>query len=682
MGDTLFTQGGIIRFYDGTIIAIERQEYSPDGITYWEEVFNPNDHLSSIDGVTPIKGHKYKRVMHSGDTKWQKPYKIVADTPEFRVTAEGNFEWKFIDEDVWKLLINKEDIKGEQGKQGEQGIPGEGFHINLYGFFNSRPDCGPNLANTCSTCNVNSTNSSDAITFMSLGDGALILTQPIINNGNVLIGGTTYTHFSNDLNTWSPISTGIVDLEVRYLATNATGAIHTDMHNENYYGTRGIVYVCAEGNWTVLTDIATPSYMVGESVGSTNIGYLDHFVSTSTNVLTNTITLNNGILSIIEQSITENAFNQNTFGDGISILNPMDKPQINVNDFVGFGLTWYISNTDGLNDIAVDATSLILDGLDTVTGISVDGEVHDQMIVNVLDLINNNSFLTSNVEPDTFRDLYVNIGDGLEGDGNTPQAIKVKADEVSLTVDATNLRVHPYTGTTTGITLAHLNPDIIWAGRGIDLNTANGLYIRVDSSTIGYNGTGQLEVPVNGITGDRLNDNTANNNEGIEVLNDMLSVKVDGTTIVFNGSGELEVTPMSIPTTVTSIVPFDNSTLRDAVREDIQFNINEGVGIETVFISDGSLNTLTLDIAFDTAWGDARYQQIGASSAVYWEGLARNNTNTETIEQYIAGLNHVELNHLYNNIIIDEVDGLIIQGPTNSFKIIVDDNGNLDTIRI
>jgi len=681
MGNTLFTHNGIIRFYDGTIIAIESQEYSPDGIHFWEKTFNPEPHISTIDGVTLIEGHKYKRVKHSGDTEWQLPYKIVAETPEFQVN-DLILQWKFEDEEEWKDLINLEELKGDKGDTGEKGIPGEGFHIDIYGYFADRPDCSNQLDNSnCNTCNDTANTTNNAVTYLSLGDGELILTADIISNGSVVVGGNTFTHFSNNLTGWTSISNGIVGLRARYLATDATGAVYTDMRDENFYGSRGIVYVCADGKWIVLTNIATPSYMVGETLGSDNIGYLDHFTTTGTG-LDNTITLENGILKVIEQSLDENALQQSIVSDGLLIPNPGDKIQVNVSDFAGFGLQSYTSNTDGFDNLQVLVDSLINDGLAVFGEVSIDGETRNTAIVNVNDLINQNSFLISNTETDNFDDLYVNIGNGLMSDGGNPAAITIRTDELSLTVDATNLRVMPYDNNAAqGIKREHLNPDFVRPNYGLEFDTNLGLFARVDTQefTIGINGVGELYIPDNAIIGSKLNDNVADNTRGIEVLNDMLSVKVDGITIDYNGSGELEVLPTSLQM-VTSILPFDNGSQLDAVRDDVQLHINEGEGIETVFTSDGSANILTLNIAFDTAWGDARYQPIGTSTTVYWNDLARTNSDPTTIEQYISGLNHLIENNLYGNMKVVNGTGLIIVASSGEqYRLIVDANGNLDT---
>jgi len=683
MGETLYTQAGIIRFYDGTVIAIEQQEYSPDGITNWEPTFNPDDHLSSLDGVTPIAGHKYKRVMHSGDISWQMPYKIVAETPEFRVTATEprELQWKFEDETIWKHLFYLSEVKGDDGEQGEQGIPGEGFHIDLYGFYQARPDCTESLSSTCNSCNRAATGSSQATTFMSLGDGVMVFTTTIIAATSVDVDSVTYSYFSHDKITWTAISAAIPDLEARYLAVDALGATWTDMQTEDYYGTRGLVYICAEGNWTILTNVATPSYMVGEAVASTNIGFLDNFVTSSANTLTGSIALNAGLFEIIEQTVTENAFIQTAFGDGLEIPSPMDKPQVAATDFGGFGLLAYTSDADSLIDLQVDASVLLGDGIAAQAAVAVDGETRNLFQVNASDLINNDSGITAVAQGDTFEDFMINLGNGLILDGGAPQAITIDVDPDTLTVDATSLRLTPYGGGSTGVSLVHLNPDIIWANRGLALDTGNGLTTRVDGATIGWDGTGQLEIPVNGLTGDRLNDDTADNTKGIEVLNDMLAVKVDGSTIGFDGSGQLEYIG-ALGTQVISIIPVVNSFVLTSANDDVTWNFNDGTGILMTMTS--AADVITTSAAIDTAWLDTYITTNFPTGSPTWGTIIGTVTDQSDLVVYITSLSHlVEDTYYGGKAKINDTDGLILKAASGEeYYVIVDAEGNLDTLAV
>lgn len=683
----LTTDDGLIRFYDGTIIAIESQEYSADGTTNWETTFNPNTHVSTLDGVTSLAGHKYKRVKHSGDTTFQLPYKIVADTPEFRVSGD-NFEWKFEDSTTWNLLLDTTTLKGDTGNTGQQGIAGEGFKIDDYGFYQSRP-----------------TSSTEGNTFMSLGDGTLKLTSALIAAGTVTVDLVAYSHFSNDLVTWTALTAGIVDFQARYLATNGTGAVYTDMQTENYYGSRGVVYLYANGVWTVNLNVATPSYQIGEATGSTNIGFLDNFVLTSSNNLTGTISIDTGKLEIIEQSIDETALKQTIIGNGLEILTPMAKPQVKSADFAGFGLSTYTSTTDGLEDIQIAIDTLVTDGLSTAAAVTVDGETRTQAYVDVTDLINNTSFLTAaaNPTPDTFNDLYVNIGLGLVSDGGTPAAIDVDVDALSLMVDATSLRVKPYTAGNDGIMTTHLNPDVIYTNRGIALDTLNGLYARIDASTIGYDGSGQLYVLDNGITGVKLNSAIADTTKGLAYASTLglekLYVKVDGTSIDFDGSGQLYFTgdvsaaiTASSDTVIKAITVNDNGVAGNTVRDSSILRVNDGAGTTANITAVSATDTITIDFDVDTTWLNAQmaaYILANPVATTAWGGLTGTITSqtdlvtyvTSTVNHFVkdgyAGSGNIKVKSSNPNA------GLIIKSSGNiEYQLIVDDQGNLDTVAV
>jgi hypothetical protein len=685
--ETLFqTDDGIIRFYDGNVVAIEDQEYSPDGIYNWEKTFNPNDHISTLDGVTPIDGHRYKRVKHSGDTDFQLPYRIIPDEPVFRV-QDNILQYKLEaqDDTEWVDLFDLSILQGQDGEQGEQGVPGEGWCISQYGYYTSRPDCTSSLGTTsCNSCNQSAPASTEAYTFMSLGDGTLILTSALIAAGTVTVDTVAYSHFSNDLVTWTALTAGIVDFEARYLATNGTGAVYTDMRTEDYYSTRGSVYACADGTWVLLNNVATPSYMLGERAASTNIGFLDNFIDdTLTNFLSNTIGLTpSGKLEVAEQSIDETAFIVGSFGDGLThtALNPVT---INPGDFDGFGLQVYTSIADSLPDLQVLASDFADDGLSTYTDLTVDGETRELLRVNITDLIGNDSGIVALVGGDTLNDLQVNLGLGLTFDGGTPQAIDVKADDLTLIVDASNLRLKPYNATPTdGVQLQHLNPNIIWSNRGLELDTANGLGVRIDSTdaTLGYNGAGELEIPFNAVTGDRLNDNTADNTKGLEISNDMMTVKVDGTSIGFDGSGQL--TYIGSAGLYVSSITAGGTTVRD----DVIYNVTTASGGIDITLS-GTINpgsdTIDLILDIDEAWLDAYIIANHPASATAWGAITGTVTNQTDLVAYISGLNHVVLDTWYNDTQIHSTNGLMIKASSGeTFRIVVDAQGNLDTVLV
>jgi hypothetical protein len=679
---SLFTSyNGIIRFYDGTVVTIEDQEYSPDGLYNWEKIFNPNAHISTLDGVTTIQGHKFKRVKHSGDSAFQMPYRIVPDETELRV-FNNLLQYKLLTNTTWIDLFDLSTLQGANGEQGEQGIQGEGWHIDTVGYIATRPNCCGNTISGCTTCNSGNSTSYSYTTFLSLGDGALILTSTIIGAGTVTVDSVAYSHFSNDLITWTALTGGVVDFQARYLATNGTGAVYTDMRTENYYSTRGLVYICADGQWVVLTNVATPSYMVGETTGSSNIGYFDNFVDLGDfDTILQTITLDSGKLVLIQGSIDNTTFDTSVFGYGLDYVLG-SAVEVAPGDFNGFGIGTYVATSDSETKLQVLIDALIGDGTRIQPGVSVDNETRNLIGVDVNDLINNDSGLIATAQVDTFYDLFVNLGYGLILDGDTPQAITIDTDALSLIVDATSLRVKPYASGNDGIMKQHLNPDIIWANHGIGFDQLNGLYARIDGATIGYTGAGLLEVPINGITGDRLNDDVADETAGIEVLNDLLTIKVDGTTIDFNGSGEL--TYIGNVGLVVSSITADGATLRD----DIVYTATSSTGSIDVSLV-GTVNvgsdTLVLNLGVDEAWLAGYLVAHPSSSTVAWGTITGTITAQTDLVSYVTGrlTNYAILNTWYDDTQLNSTHGLVLRSVGgNTFKLLVDDQGNLDTLEV
>lgn len=750
---------GVIRFYDGTIIAIEDQEYSADGLTNWEKTFNPNDHISTLDGVTNLGGHKYKRVKHSGDTSFQLPYRITPQTPEFQVT-ETELQWRFEDELTWNTLLSLVELQGETGETGEQGIPGEGWMLDRVGYFINRGDCcASGVTNNCNSCNPLSSGTMSYQTFLSLGDGRIALTSAIILAGSIVVDTITYTHYSDDGITWNAISSAAQDHEAQYLATSVAGAGAIDLHNTDYYVTRGKVYVCADNRWTELTNVATPSYMLKESAASTHIGFMDSYISAAGLAFDDTIGLINNHLGIIEQSITEDLLAQTIVGDGLIIDTPGDKPRVDVTEFAGFGLASYISTGDGSVDLQVLVSDIIGNGMAADSQASADGEVRELARVNINELIDTlvpaeyTGLATSTtlgiVETDGYDNLYVNTGWGLARAAN---GVNVIADELTILADTlTAITLAETDSATLGVQAKHIHANVVDALFGLekDGTTTGSLRARVDGSTIGFDPTGHIFIPDNGVTGDKLNDDTADNTRGLEILNDMMVVKVDGVSINFNGSGELE-----IPTTYFTTELQNNAVTRLTsggieTYGEVQLitTVNDTLGmfalgitathnpasddfLDFVFDFDETVFTTNVQSIVDLPLvynrvesiltsGDSSIQIIPipasneidlrvnlaggiptpASSVSSLNGSSVVGADTEYARQdhrhdvddaaltiaKTSGLqavldDKIELDIAYGNFMVKS-DGAYITSPGGTqFKLIVDDNGNLDTI--
>ena len=87
-----------------------------------------------------------------------------------------------------------------------------------------------------------------------------------------------------------------------------------------------------------------------------------------------------------------------------------------------------------------------------------------------------------------------------------------------------------------------------------DFACTDALELKVDGSSIVFDGTGNLTIPDNGVEGKHLNDNVANETKGIRVLSDKLEVKVKTNGGIACDSHGLYLEPASLESSaVTSL---------------------------------------------------------------------------------------------------------------------------------
>lgn len=731
----VYPDQSIIRFYDGTLIYIDEVQYSSDGKTNWEHTFNPESHISTIDGLTLLDGHKYRRVRHSGDTKFQIPSLWVPEDGQsalLRVT-DDYIQWKLELDAVWKNLVALDDLKGLQG---DQGIPGTGLNINGAGALDIRPDCGE-TSSTCTTCNNNSSGIKTPSTFMSVGNHKLETID--------IVDELTYWHTVDGTNWVQSTNADLGTYVIGWKASAAANA-NSDGLTVNYkgqvvlftasplYNSAGYIFIYADGVWSQLANISTPSGLIKMNNADV-LGFLEDKID---NV---TIIANANNLEVADNSIDEFKLKLYTFTDGLDQQTGLPI-KAKVEDYAGFGLSYYTSTTDNEEDLQVNVNDLISDGLAVNTTIvPVDGEIPNKIEVNVNDLINDNSGLISTTEADTFDDLQVNLGDGLQFSTDLVKKVEVKADELSLEVDANNIHVKDYLTGNDGILASHLNPDTVDTLKGIDLNNTTGIFAKVDNSTIGYDGTGNLEVPLNGITGDKLNDNVADNTKGIVVLNDMLVAKVDNISTQFNGSGEISL----IDTYITNLISGTFVSSLNTLQGDIAIaavadtyinlsiatsgqNINITPSLDTSLLTTNIINpaisgynfdeiiddrvallmkagtgiTLTYDDVLNTLTVASSISAPTSGSVLNLDGVRVDGVNNtfarsdhkhgiddnaltiaKTFGLQTALDSKIQIDIPYGNATIKSLTGVVIKSPGgNNYKLIVDDAGNIGTVLV
>lgn len=735
---TVYPNNGIIRLYDGTLVYIEEVQYSPDGINNWESTFNPMDHISVLDNVTLIEGHKYRRVRHAGDTEFQIPSKWIPEDGQSAMiqVTETEIQWKLELDTIWNTLVLLEDLKGEQG---EQGVEGAGLTVNYAGVLDTRPSCDQALPGTCNTCNTSASALPSPTLFMSIGNHK-IETADVVDELTYwhTLDGTTWTQTTNThiglvvLGWQATDGTGTASLTTNLLGQvmlfTATGLTWAEAES------KGKIYVCAESTWTPLTSVSSPTGYVKANASDT-LGYLEAKIDDIT------IGLTNNKLHLKDGSVTKAKLATGIFTDGLD-ESDLTTVKAKVEDFAGFGLSSYTSDTNSEEDLQVIVDPLLSDGLvvDNV-GVPTDGETYHRAKVDVNALINNNSGLISTTEADTFDDLQVNLGDGLEFSTDLVKAIKVDADELSLEVTTDHVHVKTYTSGNDGILASHLNPNVANTNKGLEVNNTSGTFVKVDNLTIGYDGTGNLEVPDNGITGDKLNNNVANNAKGIVVINDVLEIKPDNTSIEFSGTGELQVIDSYITnlidgTFVSSLNTLQGdiaiagvaSTYIDLDITSVGQNVNITPSLDTGLlitniinpaisaydfseIIDDRVNTLLIAgtgiaLAYDDV---ANTLEISSTATPPTSGsvstldgnkvdgildtYARADhkhdfaddalTIAKTVGLQAALDSKMELDTKYGNMTVTNLNGIILTSPSgNNYILQVDDLGGLDTQRI
>lgn len=546
---------GIFRFYDGTIIYVEEIQYSADGLTGWENTFNPSTHLSTLDNITYVPGHKYRRTRNAGETKWGIPaYWVPEDGQSVILRTNEDFlqwKWELAPIEDWKDLYDLSTLKGDTGDKGDMG---EGLAINAAGALDVRPSCcGTTTVTTCNTCNPRSV-STTPTTYLSIGNHRLNTLD--VGTWANMDGGTTWKEITLDdvdkyVSAWQASANNNSANDA--LTCDARGGIVTLTGATPTVDSVGKLYICADLRWTELLDINLPTGLVKVSDGD-SLDFLEEKLDDSTiESYQATTSIWASKIRVKASGITENEIASTALADGIDGGDDV-KLFIVPADFIGFGLRTYTSDTDGNEDIQVYVQDFAGDGLKehTTLGGTIDGEVNEDLIVNVEDFITPTTTVQTGLqtstqagvtETDIYENIYIKPGDAILIDID---GVNVKSDEKTIaTLNETEARVWETDSNTKGIQAKHLHANTVNTNKGLKkFDSTNGsLEVKPDLTrgSIGFNGSGEVEVPDNGIQGLHLNDNTCDNTKGVEISNDKIVVKVDDTSIKFNGSGELEV---------------------------------------------------------------------------------------------------------------------------------------------
>ena len=476
------------------------------------------------------------KIKHSGDAFYQAPMYINAEdgkSPEFQL-AGGWLQWRLSDSgSEWNNLFDTSTLKGEKGDIGPQG---RGLEVDKFCWYADFIFAASTLQTiqSCNRCNTNSVG--EGIIVVSLGDGK----HKILDADRIAA-----KYRSDDGILWVAIGTNDVGRYTRFMAEDAIGTNYIDYRDSNSeFNSKGKVYVFSDNRWTELDGLATPNYMVAPNAAFPTHGkFMEGYESATINLDAD------NALSVKEDSTGVEHFKPGTFGYGLEESTTI---KVAPNEFKGYGLSTYTATSDSEKHLQVDVATLLSDGLAAEVLASVDGEAKVKAKVDVNDLYDNGLEVVAGL--DGYDNLKVKAGDaiGVDADG-----VNVISDEASLnSVDRSTIRVMPTDNNTKGIQALHVHKNVANENKGIKKGSAvtDALELKVDGSSIGFDGTGNLTIPDNGVEGKHLNDNVANETKGIRVLSDKLEVKVKTNGGIACDSYGLYLEPASLESSaVTSL---------------------------------------------------------------------------------------------------------------------------------
>jgi len=437
------------------------------------------------------------------------------------------------------------ELKGEMGK---------GLEINLVGALDTRPSYP-----SCESCNNTNSTTIGAI-FMSAGNH--IITQEDV------LDGSTYWHYVNS--TWTQTTEDHIGTYViAWQATDGTGTAAISVNDlgqtlepapsPTTYDSTGTLWVWTSDNvWVELDGIAQPSGLIKVSSADV-LGFLETKMDNDTLEAYDSGVGYTSKLRIKDEGVDENKIIDSSLGDGLeggsgTVLS------VNPSDFVGdesFGLETFTHTTDTTTDIRFKTSDLEGDGLNVESGTN-------KLEVDVTDLIiSTTDGLTTYTAGDSKNNLRVlldsNSGLTLESTG-----IKANPDDLTLTTTTNTLKVLETDSLTLGIQAKHIHSNVVDTNKGLQKadNTVGALEVKLDGSSLVFDG-GNIAVNTDGIEGTHLNSNTCDTNRGVEIFNDKIATKVDTTTIGYNGTGYLEL----VDDAVTSAKIDDDTVVRSVNGE-------------------------------------------------------------------------------------------------------------------
>ena len=609
---------GMIRLFDGTVIYVTDYQYSYNGVDTWEDVFQPFTHINPNIPTQTIPGHTYRRVRHAGDTQYQYPEYIVATDGKSVILRnnDGIIEWNYEDlSGTWTEAFNLEDYRGARGEQGEQGM---GLSINMYGV---------GIEST-----TNGLFDGPATTDPVYTSGYLPGQRPQCINGNPIGSSSCSSCNSNSTSSYTPF-------------------VYMDVNTS-------IVYSCIGGIWYTLTGLVANNNQVAVSTSPTVSRYLDGYDS-------NTINIASDLLEIVEtdsvnlgvqaKHIHKNVADETRglFKDGLttgSLYVALDSVG---NQSLDFNVGGEIELIDG----GVHCIQLNADTVNTLKAINI---VSDALEV-VADEIMIGYNGTGQLEI-----VDASLTAAKITDGEVVYSLNGLYDDIIIVEDNT-----PATG---------VDVNVVLNGQTIELSTT------VDPAVL------FPLIPNDTITGVMINSDAVANELGLIVDNanlsgtDKIRVKVDASTIDFNGSGELEfIGDLTTPINSTANVLVKSLEVNgtgDLLRDDVSFDVVAGAGVTVNTTTNSVTDTATLTLTVDMAYINANVTPI--VGAVAWGSVTGTLSNQTDLTSYVTTITDLKADRTAGGDVIfsssaDNKRLILTSSGGIKYSVSVDAVGNLQT---